>query len=136
MLPTIRLIDGQLPHAVAETQRALKAAGTEVFSRAGSLVYPVGEAATTAERAGRRGCALSALQRPAQCVGRCRSAAPARAHGAVAGTEMDVPEGRRDHHHSDAARGWFAARHSRLRSPELSPNFGDGLAGQAAAVMG
>jgi RepB DNA-primase from phage plasmid len=49
VLPTVRLIDGQLPRAVAETERALKVAGTEVFSRAGSLVYPVGEAATSAD---------------------------------------------------------------------------------------
>jgi hypothetical protein len=49
ILPTIRLQDGQLPRAVAETERAMLAAGIEVFSRAGSLVYPVGEAMLAAD---------------------------------------------------------------------------------------
>jgi hypothetical protein len=43
VLPTIRLVDGQLPRAVHETERALLSAGIEVFSRAGVLVYPIGE---------------------------------------------------------------------------------------------
>ena len=49
MLPTIRLHDGQLPRAVAETEQAMQAAGIEVYARAGTLVYPVGEAMLTAD---------------------------------------------------------------------------------------
>jgi hypothetical protein len=49
VLPTIQLRGGQLPKAVAETEQALLAAGVDVFSRAGSLVYPVGEFATAAD---------------------------------------------------------------------------------------
>jgi hypothetical protein len=43
VLPTIQLRSGQLPRVVEETERALIAGGVEVFSRAGLLVYPVGE---------------------------------------------------------------------------------------------
>jgi hypothetical protein len=43
VLPTIQLRAGQLPHVVDETEQALIAGGVEVFSRAGLLVYPVGE---------------------------------------------------------------------------------------------
>ena len=43
VLPTIRLRAGQLPRVVEETERALITSDVEVFSRAGSLVYPVGE---------------------------------------------------------------------------------------------
>ena len=43
VLPTIRLVDGQLPRAVGETERAMTSAGMEIFSRAGALVYPVSE---------------------------------------------------------------------------------------------
>jgi RepB DNA-primase from phage plasmid len=43
VLPTIQLRAGRLPGIVDETEQALLAAGIEVFSRAGLLVYPVGE---------------------------------------------------------------------------------------------
>jgi hypothetical protein len=43
VIPTIRLVDGQLPRSVDETERALLAAGSPVFSRAGTLVEPVSE---------------------------------------------------------------------------------------------
>ena len=43
VLPTIQLRSGQLPRVVEETERALIAGSVEVFSRAGFLVYPVGE---------------------------------------------------------------------------------------------
>jgi hypothetical protein len=49
VLPTIQLRSGQLPRAVTEIEQALLAAGVDVFSRAGSLVYPVGELATAAD---------------------------------------------------------------------------------------
>jgi hypothetical protein len=49
ILPTIRLVSGQLPRAVEETERALLAAGTTIFSRAGVLVYPVAEIMTAAD---------------------------------------------------------------------------------------
>ena len=45
LLPTIRLVEGQLLRALAETEQAILAAGLDVFSRAGTLLYPVGEAA-------------------------------------------------------------------------------------------
>ena len=48
-LPTIRLVNGQLPRAVAETERALLSAGTAIFSRAGTLVYPVAETMTASD---------------------------------------------------------------------------------------
>jgi hypothetical protein len=43
VIPTIRLVDGQLPRAVEETERALIAAGLPIFARAGTLVEPVSE---------------------------------------------------------------------------------------------
>ena len=43
VIPTIRLVDGQLPRAVEETERALIAAGFPIFARAGTLVEPVSE---------------------------------------------------------------------------------------------
>ena len=49
VLPTIQLRAGQLPRAAAEIEQALLAAGVDVFSRAGSLVYPVGELAIAAD---------------------------------------------------------------------------------------
>src|SRR5262249_13953069 len=49
VLPTIRLVNGQLPRAVAETERALLSAGTAIFSRAGALVYPVAETMTASD---------------------------------------------------------------------------------------
>jgi hypothetical protein len=49
VLPTIQLRAGQLPRVVEETEQALIAGGVEVFSRAGLLVYPVGEFAIAAD---------------------------------------------------------------------------------------
>jgi hypothetical protein len=49
ILPTIRLVNGQLPRAVEETERALLSAGTAIFSRAGTLVYPVAETTTASD---------------------------------------------------------------------------------------
>jgi hypothetical protein len=49
ILPTIRLVDGQLPRAVTETERALLSAGEAIFSRAGGLVYPVAETMTASD---------------------------------------------------------------------------------------
>jgi hypothetical protein len=43
VLPTIRLVSGQLAKAIAETERALIASGAPVFTRAGMLVEPVTE---------------------------------------------------------------------------------------------
>jgi hypothetical protein len=43
VLPTIRLVDGQFPHTVEATERAMLAANMDIFSRAGELVYPVSE---------------------------------------------------------------------------------------------
>jgi hypothetical protein len=43
VLPTIRLVDGQLPRTVEATERAMISANLDIFSRAGELVYPVSE---------------------------------------------------------------------------------------------
>jgi len=43
ILPTIRLVDGQLPRTVEATEQAMLAANLDIFSRAGELVYPVSE---------------------------------------------------------------------------------------------
>ena len=43
VLPTIRLVDGQLPRTVEATERAMLSANLDIFSRAGELVYPVSE---------------------------------------------------------------------------------------------
>ncbi len=40
ILPTIRLVDGQLPYAVSATEHAIISAGLEIYSRGGTLVYP------------------------------------------------------------------------------------------------
>ena len=49
VLPTIRIIAGQLPRVVQETERALIAAGAPIFSRAGTLVRPCVETTTAAD---------------------------------------------------------------------------------------
>ena len=49
VLPTIRIVAGQLPRAIAETEKAVLNAGIDVFARAGSLVYPVGEIVPAAD---------------------------------------------------------------------------------------
>jgi putative DNA primase/helicase len=51
ILPTIRLQGGQLTRVVTETEAAIQAAGIEVYARAGTLVYPFGEAMLTADGA-------------------------------------------------------------------------------------
>jgi hypothetical protein len=43
ILPTIRLVEGQLPRTVEATEQAMLAANLDIFSRAGELVYPVSE---------------------------------------------------------------------------------------------
>jgi hypothetical protein len=48
VIPTIRLIAGQLPRAVGEAERALVDASAPIFSRAGTLVEPVCETMTAA----------------------------------------------------------------------------------------
>jgi hypothetical protein len=49
VLPTIRVIAGQLPRVVSETERALVAAGAPIFFRAGTLVRPCVEKTTAAD---------------------------------------------------------------------------------------
>ena len=49
ILPTIRVIAGQLPRVVSETEQALLAAGAPIFFRAGTLVRPCVEKATAAD---------------------------------------------------------------------------------------
>ena len=49
VLPTIRLVNGQLPRAVKETERALIASGMPIFSRANTLVYPAAETMTASD---------------------------------------------------------------------------------------
>ena len=49
VLPTIRIVAGQLPRMIAETEKAVLNAGIDVFARAGSLVYPVGEIVPAAD---------------------------------------------------------------------------------------
>jgi hypothetical protein len=48
ILPTIRLVDGQLPQTIAATERAMISSGMEIFTRAGALVYPASETRTAA----------------------------------------------------------------------------------------
>lgn len=48
-LPTIRVIAGQLPRVVSESERALLAAGAPIFYRAGTLVRPCVEKTTAAD---------------------------------------------------------------------------------------
>jgi hypothetical protein len=43
VLPTIRLRDGHLPEAVAETEKAVIASNANVFARTDNLVYPASE---------------------------------------------------------------------------------------------
>jgi hypothetical protein len=43
VLPTIRIVPGQLTRAVTEAERALLGSGAPIFSRAGTLVLPVSE---------------------------------------------------------------------------------------------
>jgi hypothetical protein len=43
VLPTIRLVDGQLPRAVSAAEHAMISAGLEIYTRAGTLVYPASE---------------------------------------------------------------------------------------------
>ena len=49
ILPTIRVIAGQLPRVVSETEQALLAAGAPIFFRAGTLVRPCVEKTTAAD---------------------------------------------------------------------------------------
>ena len=49
ILPTIRVIAGQLPRVVSETEQALLAAGAPIFFRAGTLVRPCVERTTAAD---------------------------------------------------------------------------------------
>ena len=49
VLPTIRLVAGQLPRAVEETERALLSSGAPIFKRAGVLVEPVSETMAAAD---------------------------------------------------------------------------------------
>jgi len=52
VLPTIQLVAGQLPRALRETEKAVLSAGIDVFARADSLVYPVGEVVWAAKKRG------------------------------------------------------------------------------------
>jgi hypothetical protein len=49
VLPTIRLVDGQLPRSVEAAEHAMVSAGMEIYSRAGALVYPVKETRVAAK---------------------------------------------------------------------------------------
>jgi hypothetical protein len=49
VLPTIRLVDGQLPRTVEATEHAMISAGMEIYSRAGALVFPVKETRVAAK---------------------------------------------------------------------------------------
>jgi RepB DNA-primase N-terminal domain len=60
VIPTIRIVDGQLPRTVEETEQALVAAGVPIFVRAGTLVEPVSESTMAAN--GRK--TVSARLRP------------------------------------------------------------------------
>jgi hypothetical protein len=50
VLPTIRIVAGQLPRTIAATEKAVLDSGVDVFARAGSLVYPVGEIVWAADK--------------------------------------------------------------------------------------
>jgi hypothetical protein len=49
VLPTIRLVDGQLPRTVEAIEHAMVSAGIEIYSRAGALVYPISETRVAAK---------------------------------------------------------------------------------------
>ena len=49
VLPTIRLVDGQLPRTTEQVERAMVSAGMEIYARAGALVYPVKETRVAAK---------------------------------------------------------------------------------------
>jgi hypothetical protein len=49
VLPTIRLVDGQLPRTVEQAEHAMISAGMEIYSRAGALVFPVKETRVAAK---------------------------------------------------------------------------------------
>jgi hypothetical protein len=49
VIPTIRLVAGQLPRTIAEAERALLASGLPIFARAGILVHPVTETVAAAD---------------------------------------------------------------------------------------
>jgi hypothetical protein len=49
VIPTIRLIAGQLPRIVTEAEGALLAAGLPIFARAGVLVHPITEVVPAAD---------------------------------------------------------------------------------------
>ncbi|MBP31656.1 MAG: hypothetical protein CL858_28395 [Cupriavidus sp.] len=48
-LPTIRVVNGEVPRAVTETEQAILAADVPIFTRSGSLVRPVIEAVPAAK---------------------------------------------------------------------------------------
>jgi hypothetical protein len=50
VLPTIRLVDGQLPRAVSAAEHAMISAGLEIYTRAGTLVYPAYETRMAANK--------------------------------------------------------------------------------------
>ena len=49
VLPTIRLVDGQLPRTTEQVERAMVSAGMEIYARAGALVFPVKETRVAAK---------------------------------------------------------------------------------------
>jgi len=90
ILPTIRLVDGQLPRTVEATERAMLAANLDIFSRAGELVYPVSESRPAANGRKTITARLSAFRPDAfiepapECLDRHRPASPIGAYGVVA----------------------------------------------------
>ena len=49
VLPTMRLVEGQLPRTTEQVERAMVSAGMEIYARAGALVYPVKETRVAAK---------------------------------------------------------------------------------------
>ena len=128
-------------------------AGIDVFARAGSLVYPVGEIVPAADdrqtvsprlreftpelvpRAGRRSGDFSALEPAPASVGGHRSAVTTGADAPRTRAEVGIPPHRRNHRHANLEAGRVAARQAGIRSEDrtLSVARGDFAANSASA---
>ena len=132
--PTIKIVGGQLPRIVNETEDALVASGLPVFSRANVLVQPVAETmlaagerktvvahlhsfnsdsllrpvaeSATFQRFNLRQNSWVEIDPPMQLV-------RTRPHESAL---LQVPPGERHHHDPHATPGWVAPRRCRLRS--------------------
>ena len=131
VIPTIRIVAGKLPEIAAADRASIDCQGRAGLrpgrhpGRAGLRNHRCRRRTQDRHRAAapaihrfpavadRRRRDLPELQPQTQCLGRCRSAVAAGAHGAGRRAAMDLPARERDHHHADPARRRIAARGSR-----------------------